>query len=92
MKKQRSRGVVHYRFDKEIDLHGYTSDEAIYKLEEYVIVNSGSTILVVHSHGGGVLRDSIRGFAKSNNNVSSFSGGEDINLIGGAGVTVLYTL
>jgi len=89
--KTRSRGEVHYRFDCEIDLHGYTIDDALYRLEEDVIINAGCSILVVHGHGTGVLRKAIREFAESNKSVRSFDNGEDINLIGGSGVTVLYT-
>ena len=91
MRKTKKTSAVHHRFDCEIDLHGYTADEAIYRLEEDVIINSSSTILVIHGHGSGVLRNAIRTFAKNNKNVRNFSGGEDLNLIGGSGVTVLYT-
>jgi len=83
---------VSYMFDVELDLHGYTGDEAVYLLEEQVIVNADSSILVIHGHGGGVLREAVRSFARSDKNVKDYSFGEDINLIGGSGATVLYTL
>ena len=92
VKKNKNKDTeVHYRFDLEIDLHGYTIDDAIYRLEEEVIIQYNSSILIIHGHGSGVLRQGIRAFAESNLNVLSFSPGEDINLIGGSGVTVIYT-
>lgn len=89
--RSNNRGV-HYRFDVEIDLHGLTVDEAIYKLEEDIFVNANSAILVIHGNGNGILRRTVRSFAASNKYVKSFSGGEELNLIGGFGVTVLYTV
>ena len=87
MKKQRQ----HFHYDHEVDLHGLHSDEAWNRLEHLIYSYPGSSILVVHGRGDGVLRSRIRMLAVENSGVSEMVFGENNNIPGGDGVTVIYT-
>ena len=78
-------------FDRKIDFHGYTGDEAIYELEEVLAISDGESILVVHGVGSGILRQRIRNFLASSSLAKAVEYGETANIPGGAGVTVVYT-
>ena len=81
----------HFHFDDDIDLHGYTREEAIRELEEVVFSTSSKTLLVIHGKGSGVLKNAVRAFVRKSQNIKGYEFGEDINLPGGDGVTVIYT-
>ena len=78
-------------FDRKIDFHGYTGNEAIYELEEILAISDGESILVVHGVGSGVLRQKIRDFLSTTPLTKAVEYGETSNIPGGAGVTVVYT-
>ncbi len=80
-----------FHFDDEVDLHGYTREEAIKELEELVFRSSSKTLLIIHGKGTGVLKNGVRAFVRKSPNIKSYEFGEDINLPGGDGVTVIYT-
>jgi DNA mismatch repair protein MutS2 len=81
----------HFYFDEDIDLHGYTREEAIKKLEELVFSSSGKTLLIIHGKGTGVLKNAVRAFVRKSQYIKNYEFGESINLPGGDGVTVIYT-
>lgn len=102
MKKNKLKGRSHpdpntnpstlrFAYDVQVDFHGYTVDDALYELEELVFVHDNTAIMVIHGHGEGLLRNAIRSFAKKSKYVSRVEGGENLNLPGGFGVTVVYT-
>ncbi len=80
-----------FYFDEDIDLHGYTREEAIKELEELVFSSSAKTFLIIHGKGTGVLKNAVRAFVRKSQYIKSYEFGENINLPGGDGVTVIYT-
>ena len=87
--KQQSRGPRLF-FDRQLDFHGYTGDEAVYVLEEALYRYSGESILIVHGRGTGILKKRIREFLAESKLPQSVEYGENINLPGGDGATVVY--
>jgi DNA mismatch repair protein MutS2 len=80
-----------FYFDVEVDLHGYTREEAIKELEELVFTSSSRTLLIIHGKGSGILKSAVRAFVRKSPHIKSYEFGENINLPGGDGVTVIYT-
>jgi DNA mismatch repair protein MutS2 len=80
-----------FHFDDDIDLHGYTREEAIKELEELVFTSSSKTLLIIHGKGSGVLKSAVRAFVRKSQHIKSYEFGENINLPGGDGVTIIYT-
>ena len=80
-------------YDVRLDLHGMFCEEAMRKVEKTVGANPGSSILVIHGHGGGVLRNAVRNALRANKlpGVRAYVFGEDINAPGLDGVTIIYT-
>jgi len=80
------------KFDvkNRIDVRGLRADETIKQIDEYMqsaIMNSLSTLTIVHGKGTGALREAIQKYLKSIDQVKSFRLG---NLTeGGAGVTIV---
>ena len=83
--------MVKLFFDRQIDVHGYYLEDAIYELEEILFCSHAESILVIHGHGSGVLKNGLREFIKNNPHIKSFEYGENLNLPGGGGVTVVWT-
>ena len=94
MKKRHKRTSIpnfQLKYDMILDFHGYYPEEAILKLEEEIFCAMPQTsILVVHGLGQGVLKNEIRNFISKTNLISHFEYGEEGNLPGGAGVTLVY--
>ena len=80
-----------FHFDDNLDLHGYTREEAIKELEELVFTSSSETILIIHGKGSGILKSAVRAFVRKSKYIKNYEFGEDINLPGDNGVTVIYT-
>ena len=80
-------------YDVRLDLHGMYSEEAMRKVEKTIAANPGRSILVIHGHGTGVLRNSVRNALRMHRLplVRAYVFGEDINAPGLDGVTVIYT-
>jgi len=82
---------VKTNYDIEVDLHGMTYDEAVRKLESVIYFEpTGRSILIIHGVGGGVLRNKIREYIRNNSFINDYYYGEELNLPGGFGVTVVY--
>lgn len=80
-----------FHYDMEIDFHGYYPEDAIRELEELIYANESSSFMIIHGRGDGVLKKALRDFLRSNRYVRELHFGEDINIPGGDGVTVVYT-
>ena len=80
-------------YDVRLDLHGLFSEEAMRKVEKTIAANPGRSILVIHGHGTGVLRNAVRSALQAHRlpMVRDYVFGEDINAPGLDGVTVIYT-
>lgn len=81
-----------YHYDMELDLHGYNAEDALLILDKAILSNENSSIMVIHGKGNGILRKAVRNFLKENRFVRDVHYGEDINIIGADGITVVYTL
>ena len=80
-----------FHFDIQVDFHGLNAEEAIIKLEHLIFANPSSGIMLIHGRGKGVLRKKIREYLKNAKLVEKVEYGENINLPGSDGVTVVYT-
>jgi DNA mismatch repair protein MutS2 len=81
--------LLHY--DLTVDLHGYYVEDAERELDKIIDANEGCGILVIHGHGTGALKTELRKWLSSHNLVKEVLHGEDINIPGGDGVTVIRT-
>ncbi|MBQ9874277.1 MAG: Smr/MutS family protein [Thermoguttaceae bacterium] len=78
--------------DASIDLHGRRPDAALELLRRAVESGKyrGKTLEAIHGQGSGVLRETVRDWARRSNLVKQVWAGEDFFLPGGGGVTVLF--
>ena len=92
LKKRDFRSPRTY-YDVRLDLHGMFSEEAMREVERTIASNPGCSILVIHGHGTGVLRNAVRRALQAHRLpiVRDYVFGEDINAPGLDGVTVIYT-
>ena len=91
MSSKKNKKVM-YHYDMELDLHGCNAEDAIVLLDKTILSNENSSIMVIHGKGSGILRRAVRDFLKGNRFVRDVHYGEDINIIGADGITVVYTL
>jgi DNA mismatch repair protein MutS2 len=77
-------------YDRTVDFHGQTLDDAISKID--IVINSGQykSILVIHGFGQGILKNGLRNHFKNCSLVSKYYSGEELNAVGGDGVTIIY--
>ncbi len=78
-------------YDITLDLHGFYPDDAITKLDKVILDNDNSSIMVIHGCGEGILRKTIRNYCEICNYIKSYDNGENLNIPGGDGVTIVYT-
>lgn len=74
----------------EIDLHGLTVDEALFKVDQFMYdtYQMGlSEISIVHGKGTGTLRGAVRNYVAAHPLVRSYRRGVDNE--GGDGVTIV---
>jgi dsDNA-specific endonuclease/ATPase MutS2 len=76
-------------YDFTLDLHGYTLENAIYELEKVLYSGKYRTVLVVHGLGHGILLNGIREYLKTNTFIKNYYLGEELNIQGRAGVTLI---
>ncbi len=75
--------------DRELDIHGLTVEEMMPLLEQYIdraFLAGISSVRIVHGHGFGVLRRTVRKYLKENPVVLNFREGMEFE--GGGGVTI----
>ena len=77
-------------YDRTVDFHRQTLDEAIYKID--ILINSGEykSILVIHGYGQGILKSGLRQHFKNCKLVREYYSGDELNAVGGDGVTIIY--
>ncbi|HSH35911.1 Smr/MutS family protein, partial [Schnuerera sp.] len=74
----------------EIDLRGYTLDEALLDLDKYIddaYIAGLKEAYIIHGKGTGVLREGIKSYIKVHKNIKTFRTGKYGE--GGEGVTVI---
>jgi DNA mismatch repair protein MutS2 len=96
-KRSSSASIIHEinkkvaHFELSIDLRGKRSEEALYLLQKYIdeaLLLSMKEVSILHGKGFGILRDNIREYLRSVDEVKHF---EDAPLnMGGTGITRVY--
>lgn len=81
-----------FNFNVTVDFHSYYLEDAIGKIDQLILDNEDSSIMIVHGNGDGVLRTELRKYCKDHKFVKEVLPGEKANLPGGFGVTVIYTV
>lgn len=81
-----------FQADLTVNLHNMTGEAALWRLKRTLEPGHyrGKTVLVIHGFGKGVLRETVRAWAKKSPLVKSVWPGEDYFLDGGGGVTALF--
>ena len=80
-----------FNYDIQIDLHGWKAEEAVNKVRAICCGRRGRSVMVIHGKGDGKLRKAIRDYLGSNKTIKGFELGEEWNIPGGDGVTIIYT-
>ena len=80
-----------FNYDETFDLHGLGVDEAMRIVERFVYTSPGKSAAIIHGRGDGILKQAIREALRTNPCVAEMLLGEDFNMPGGDGVTVVYT-
>ena len=79
-----------YELSQTLDLRGYRVEEALDAVENYLDKASLANltpVYIIHGHGTGALKQSVRDFLKTSPYVAKFRPGEDSE--GGDGVSVI---
>ena len=83
------KNKIKYNYSYTLDLHGYILEDAIYELEKIMYSGKFRSILIVHGIGQGILKSGIRKYLASNSYIKKYFFGEDLNLPGRDGVTLI---
>lgn len=79
--KQNTRSKVTYNlnidsnFNNEIMLRHKTKEEAIYELDKFIdsaIINKMTIVRIIHGKNGGILREAVHDYLRSNKRVESY--------------------
>ncbi len=73
-----------------IDLHGLTVDDALRRLNGPLYSGRFRSIKVIHGRGSGALKNAVRQAVRECPLVRQIIYGEDLNLPGRDGVTMIY--
>lgn len=79
-----------YELSQTLDLRGYRVEEALDEVESYLdkaSLANLSPVYIIHGHGTGALKQSVRDFLQTSPYVAKFRPGEDTE--GGDGVSVV---
>jgi len=79
-----------FNYEKIIDMHGYTLEDSIHELDKVIYSAKYSNILIIHGIGNGILKNGIRQYLKEVSTIQDVIFGEEANIPGGAGITVIY--
>ncbi len=82
---------MHFFYDFRLDLHGFNPDDAITEIDNLITINENASIMIIHGRGSGILKKVVRKFCEQSSFVKSVEYGEDLNLPGTDGITVIYT-
>lgn len=79
-----------FNYDTILDLHGKNLEDALYELEKSIYSGKTKSIMIIHGHGEGILRNGIRKFLPNCQYIKETMYGEDLNIPGGSAITVIY--
>jgi len=77
-KQQRRTSSRTLNISNEIDVRGYTLDEALLLVDRYiddVVLSNLTTVTIIHGKGNGILRKGIQDYLKTHRNVKSYRSG-----------------
>lgn len=80
-----------FNYDIQIDLHGYRAEDALRKVNAILSSRRGMSIMIIHGRGNGILRKIVREQVQNCKHLKSYHFGEDLNIPGSDGVTIVYT-
>ena len=80
-----------FNFDITIDLHGYDRATALTLLEETFFSEVSRSIMIIHGRGDGSLKNAVREFIRRKPHISGYEWGENLNLPGQDGISIVYT-
>ena len=86
-KREKSRASV---YDKTIDFHGWTLDDALREIDALISSGRYKSILVIHGHGEGILKNGLRRYFGNSSMVKKIYSGDELCAMGGDGVTIVY--
>jgi dsDNA-specific endonuclease/ATPase MutS2 len=89
MSKRKIHQKTKYCYDYTLDLHGYNLEDAIYKVESILYSGNYRLVLIVHGLGQGILKNGIRKYLNANDYIKKCYYGEDLNIMGREGVTLV---
>jgi dsDNA-specific endonuclease/ATPase MutS2 len=89
-KKKRVSRTRRSVYDKTVDFHRQTLEEAIYKIDALINTGEYKSILVIHGYGQGILKNGLRRHFNNNRLVREYYSGDELNAVGGDGVTIIY--
>ena len=72
-----------------MDLHRFTVEEALIQLDFFLNRNPDVELMLIHGEGSGKLKHAIREYLNKHDLVRKVHPGEELNLPGGSGVTVV---
>ena len=79
-------------YDLVLDVHGMHAAEALSQIDKEVCRTPNARILIIHGHGSGKLKNEIRSTFKEHELVEKVLFGEDHNLEGRDGVSLVITV
>lgn len=86
--KKKKENTIQY--DYYLDLHGFTGDDAVFKVKNLISLHKDAVLLIVHGKGSGTLKLRIRHFLSTHPQVKKVLFGENLNLPEGEGVTIVH--
>ena len=90
MKRKPTQKTPSLFFDTTLDFHGYSGDKAVMELEERLCTAVSESILIIHGRGDGILKKRIRDYLAQSSFSKCIEYGEDLNMPGSDGVTVVH--
>ena len=87
--KKVKRKRYHFNYDITLDLHGKTLEDAKCEVEKIIYSGLYSNVMIIHGHGEGVLKNGLRNFLRNCKYVKETIPGEDLNIPGDSGITVV---
>ena len=87
--KKRKRKKYYFNYDITLDLHGTTLEDAIFEVEKVIYSGRYSNAIIIHGHGKGILKNGLRNFLKDCKYVKEMIPGEELNIPGDSGITII---
>ena len=90
MSAKKKRAPRRSVYEKTVDYHRQTLDDAIRKIDFLINTGMYKSIMVIHGYGQGILKNGLRKHFENCRLVREYYSGEELNATGGDGVTIIY--